>query len=90
MHRLKGLHTQEEVYGQTPVTTHWADNAEAVSEAVDLCSVDCINYVPKEQFALLEHVGKGCKRQHATKLESRLCTLKSGTETTRQPEKYEI
>ena len=54
---------QEDDYGRARVSTQWADDAEYVSEAIDLCPVDCISYVPRDQLALLEFVMKGCKRE---------------------------
>ena len=70
-HETKGLLVQEEEFGRARVTTQWADDAEAVGEAVDLCPVDCIYYVPRDQLALLEFVMKGCKREDAATLSDR-------------------
>ncbi|KAK9849494.1 hypothetical protein WJX84_009836 [Apatococcus fuscideae] len=53
----------EDDYGRARVTTQWADDAEYVSEAIDLCPLDCISYVPRDQLALLEFVMKSCKRE---------------------------
>ena len=65
---------QEEEYGRARVKTQWGDEAEYLSEAIDLCPVDCISYVPRDQLALLEFVMKGCKREDAAIL-ARRCAL---------------
>ena len=33
--------------------TQWADSADEVMEAVDMCPVDCISYVSRQQVLLL-------------------------------------
>ena len=66
---------QEDEYGRARVTTQWADDAEYVSEAIDLCPVDCISYVPRDQLALLEFVMKSCKREDPAILARRYAYL---------------
>ena len=56
-------HAQEEEYGRARVMGQWADDADAISEAIDLCPVDCIHYIRRDQLALLEFVMKSCKRE---------------------------
>lgn len=36
---------QEEHYGRARVHTQWGDDQDDIKEAVDMCPVDCINYV---------------------------------------------
>lgn len=62
---------QEEDYGRARVMAQWADDAEYITEAIDLCPVDCIHYVPRDQLALLEFVMKSCKRENAAILARR-------------------
>ncbi len=62
---------QEEDHGRARVMSQWADDAEHISEAVDLCPVDCIYYVPRDQLAILEFAMKGCKREDAAMLADR-------------------
>lgn len=62
-HWLKPLCRQEDDYGRARVMRQWGDDADAISEAIDLCPVDCIHYVPRDQLALLEFVMKSCKRE---------------------------
>ena len=63
---------QEEDYGRARVIAQWADDADAISEAIDLCPVDCIHYIRRDQLALLEFVMKSCKREDAAILARRL------------------
>ena len=69
------LGEQEDDYGRARVTAQWADDAEYVSEAIDLCPVDCISYVPRDQLALLEYVMKSCKREDPAILARRYACL---------------
>ncbi|MCJ1423031.1 hypothetical protein MMC29_000912 [Sticta canariensis] len=65
-YRQENLHYDglpEEDYGRARVMRQWGDDADAISEAIDLCPVDCIHYVPRDQLALLEFVMKSCKRE---------------------------
>ncbi len=41
----------------------WGDEEEAISEAVDMCPVDCISFVKRRELALLEYVMKSCQRE---------------------------
>ena len=54
---------KEDDYGRAQVMGQWGDDADAISEAIDLCPVDSIHYVRRDQLALLEFVLKGCKRE---------------------------
>ena len=62
----------EMTHGRARVTTQWADGAEAISEAIDMCPVDCIYYVRSTSLALLEFVMKGCEREDIAILRRRL------------------
>eukprot|EP00854_Cymbomonas_tetramitiformis_P016050 gene16050-19037_t len=50
-------------YGRARVSAQWADEEEAIREAVDICPVDCIFFVKRAQLALLEFTMKACKRE---------------------------
>lgn len=53
----------EDHYGRARVRAQWADDAVAIEDAVQMCPVDCIYYVPRSQLALMEYVMKACKRE---------------------------
>ncbi|KAK9794389.1 hypothetical protein WJX73_004791 [Symbiochloris irregularis] len=61
----------EDDYGRARVSQQWADEADAITEAMDLCPVDSIHYVRRDQLALLEFVMRGCKREDAAILARR-------------------
>ena len=44
---------------------------QVIAEAVDLCPVDCIHFVRRDQLALLEWVMKACHREDAAILARR-------------------
>lgn len=54
----------EEEHGRARVGRQWADDVDAIQEAVESCPVDCIYYVQRDQLALLEFVMKSCKREN--------------------------
>ncbi|KAK9794394.1 hypothetical protein WJX73_007757 [Symbiochloris irregularis] len=61
----------EDNYGRARVSRQWADEADAVSEAMDLCPVDSIHYVRRDQLALLEFVMRDCERESTAILADR-------------------
>ena len=67
-----GVCEQEEHYGRARVHTQWGDAEEDILEAVQMCPVDCISFVRREQLALLEFVLKSCARED-TALMARRC-----------------
>ena len=42
----------------------WADPEDLIQEAVEMCPVDCIYYIRRDQLALLEFVMKFCLREN--------------------------
>ncbi|GMH39316.1 hypothetical protein BSKO_07214 [Bryopsis sp. KO-2023] len=61
----------EDLWGRARVSHQWADDVEEIKEAVDMCPVDCIFFVAREQLALLEFVMKSCHREDAAILARR-------------------
>mmetsp|Transcript_4354 Transcript_4354/g.12237 ORF Transcript_4354/g.12237 Transcript_4354/m.12237 type:complete len:353 (-) Transcript_4354:177-1235(-) len=53
----------ESEHGRARVYQQWGNTEDEIREAVDLCPVDCIYYVPRAQVALLEWVLNGCDRE---------------------------
>ena len=49
--------------GAARVHTQWGDAEDDILEAVQMCPVDCISFVKREQLALLEFVLKSCARE---------------------------
>ena len=45
-----------EPHGRARVFGQWLSDEENIQEAIDMCPVDCIHWVPKEQLAPLEYV----------------------------------
>ena len=54
---------QEDTHGRARVSTQWGNDEEEIREAIDMCPVDCIHFVQRQQLALLEFVMKGCPRE---------------------------
>ena len=50
---------------------------QVIAEAVDLCPVDCIHFVRRDQLALLEWVMKDCHREDAAILARRSASAHS-------------
>eukprot|EP00877_Chromochloris_zofingiensis_P010199 jgi/Chrzof1/5432/Cz16g02230.t1 len=68
----KTFHMEDE-WGRARVASQWADDEEAIKEAVATCPVDCIYYVSRKQLALLEFVMKSCKREDTALMARRRC-----------------
>ena len=49
--------------GRARCTRQWGDDEETMQIAIELCPVDCIYWVKRQQLALLEYAMKGCKRE---------------------------
>lgn len=43
--RMLALFLQEEDFGRARVSMQWGNQEEFITEAVDMCPVDCIHYV---------------------------------------------
>ena len=50
-------------YGRARVINQWADDSETIEIAIDMCPVDCIWFVKRNQLAALEHCMKFCPRE---------------------------
>ena len=49
--------------GRARCTRQWGDDEETIQVAIELCPVDCIYWIKRQQLALLEYAMKGCKRE---------------------------
>jgi len=62
-HSAPDTFVMEEDFGRARVSMQWGNQEEFITEAVDMCPVDCIHYVQRSQLALLEHMMKSCPRE---------------------------
>ena len=51
-----GTFRNEQENGRARVFGQWLSTEDEIQEAIDMCPVDCIHWVPKEQLAPLEYV----------------------------------
>lgn len=49
--------------GRARCVRQWGDDEETMQVAIELCPVDCIYWVKRNQLPILEYAMKGCKRE---------------------------
>ena len=60
-----GTFRNEQENGRARVFGQWLSTEDEIQEAIDMCPVDCIHWVPKEQLAPLEYVMQHVLRDRA-------------------------